>query len=207
MKTWVGKVALAAMIPLLVAVIVPVADAAPPLPPPAGHHPPAPIGWNPPHRYPAYPAYRYPVYPAYRSYGHGYGYPPGCPPGYTGSSCLYYNNYNSGFGPGWAAALALSVPMAAASIYSATVSKPAYAPPYVIATPTYAGGTVVYPAPPPVVQTIQLQRQVCYPHGCYYLNGDGYYVAYQWVWVPAPPSPAPPPPSPAPPPLPGAPGQ
>ena len=71
------------------------------------------------------------------------------------------------------------------------------------ATPTYSGGTIVYPAPPPVVQTVQLQRQVCYPHGCYYLNGDGYYVAYQWVWVPAPPPSAPPPPVPAAPPLPG----
>ena len=198
-KSWLGKAAMVAVVALLAAVMVPVAEAGPPPPPSAGYHPPGPGGWHAP--------YRYPAYPAYRPNGYGYSYPLSCPPGYTGSSCPYYHNYNSGFGPGWAAALALSVPMAAASIYSATVNKPAYAPPYVIATPTYGGGTVVYQAPPAVVQTVQLPRQVCYPHGCYYLNGDGYYVAYQWVWVPAPPSAAPPPPSPAPPPPPGAPGQ
>lgn len=188
-RSWLGKVTAVSILAVLTATIVPVAEAAPPLPPRGASHFPAQIGWHAPARYGAYRPY-------------GYGYPPGCPPGYTGSSCPYFSHYGGGFGPGWAAALALSVPLAAASIYSATVSRPAYAPPYVVATPTYAGGTVVYQAPPPVVQSVQVQRQVCYPHGCYYLNGDGYSVAYQWVWVPAPPSPAPPPPSPAPPPLP-----
>ena len=192
-RSWLGTIAVISIIALLATALAPVAEAAPPLPPRGAFRAPAAMGSHTP--------YRNAAYPGYRSYG--YGYRPGCPPGYTGSSCPYYNRYNSGFGPGWAAALALSVPLAAASIYSAAVSRPAYAPPYVVATPTYAGGTVVYQAPPPVVQSVQLQRQVCYPHGCYYLNGDGYSVAYQWVWVPAPPSPAPPPPAPGPPPLPG----
>jgi hypothetical protein len=30
-----------------------------------------------------------------------------------------------------------------------------------------------------------VQREVCYPSGCYYLHGDGVTVAYSWVWVPA----------------------
>jgi hypothetical protein len=45
--------------------------------------------------------------------------------------------------------------------------------------------------PPPLVQ-----RDVCYEHGCYHLNGDGVNQPWQWVWVPAAPpvQPAPAPP-------------
>ena len=34
-----------------------------------------------------------------------------------------------------------------------------------------------------------VQREVCFVHGCYHLQGDGVSVPYSWVWVPAAPAP------------------
>ena len=53
---------------------------------------------------------------------------------------------------------------------------PVYAP-----APVYQQQTQVSVAP-------SVQREVCYPSGCYYLHGDGVTVAYSWVWVPAAPA-------------------
>ena len=70
---------------------------------------------------------------------------------------------------------------------------PAY-PPVV-----YAPAPVVVAPYPQVVAMPQaqlsIQRTSCYPSGCYYLQGDGVQVPYQWVWMPSQPM-APPPPAP-----------
>jgi hypothetical protein len=77
----------------------------------------------------------------------------------------------------------------------AALTYPYYAYPYPAYPYPYAyPPTVIYqqaPAPsPPLVQ-----RDVCYEHGCYHLNGDGVTQPWQWVWMPtAPPVPPPPPP-------------
>ncbi len=61
--------------------------------------------------------------------------------------------------------------------------------------PDYARLIASYAVPAP-----QIQRQVCYTTGCYFLQGDGYPVPYQWVWVPNQVPTAPPPPLTSPPP-------
>jgi hypothetical protein len=67
-----------------------------------------------------------------------------------------------------------------------------YAYPYaaypVYPDPVYQPQTQVSVAP-------SVQREVCYPGGCYYLQGDGVTVAYAWIWVPAVPAAPPVPPS------------
>ena len=70
---------------------------------------------------------------------------------------------------------------------------PWYYPPY-----PYPYPYPVYLEPQEYIQAPQ--RDVCYPGGCYHLNGDGVNVAYQWVWTPNAPSSPPPPPPPSSPP-------
>ena len=56
-----------------------------------------------------------------------------------------------------------------------------------------------YPSVVAVPQAqVSIQRASCSPSGCYYLQGDGFHVPYQWVWVPSQPM-TPPPPPPVPP--------
>jgi hypothetical protein len=62
--------------------------------------------------------------------------------------------------------------------------------PYPYTYPVY--GEAVYQSP---VAVGPVPREVCYPGGCYQLQGDGVTVAYQWVWVPTAPAPPPAPPS------------
>ena len=55
-------------------------------------------------------------------------------------------------------------------------------------------------APPPVYQpqasvARPVQPEICYPSGCYYMQGDGVTARYSWVWVPAAPMAPPAPPS------------
>ena len=70
---------------------------------------------------------------------------------------------------------------------------PAY-PPVV-----YAPAPVVVATYPQVVAMPQAQTSIlrtsCYPGGCYYLQGDGVQVPYQWVWMPSQPMAPPPPPT------------
>ncbi len=66
--------------------------------------------------------------------------------------------------------------------YASDYPDPVYA-----SAPVYQQQTQVSVAP-------SIQREVCYPSGCYHLQGDGVTVAYSWVWVPAAPA-APPAPS------------
>jgi len=73
---------------------------------------------------------------------------------------------------------------------------PAYPP--VVYTPA---PVVVAPSPTVVAMPqaqVSIQRTSCYAGGCYYLQGDGGQVPYQWVWRPSQPM-TPPPPPPVPP--------
>jgi hypothetical protein len=70
---------------------------------------------------------------------------------------------------------------------------PWYYPPY-----PYPYPYPVYMQPQEYIQAPE--RDVCYPGGCYHLNGDGVNVAYQWIWIPSAPSSPPPPPPPSSPP-------
>ena len=69
-----------------------------------------------------------------------------------------------------------------------------YAPPAYVVPPGYS-----YSAPPNYSLTTppgfysapaapQFQREVVFPEGRYYLQGDGDAVPYRWVWVPNPPT-------------------
>lgn len=72
---------------------------------------------------------------------------------------------------------------------------PAYPP--VVYTPA---PVVVAPSPTVVAMPqaqVSIQRTSCHAGGCYYLQGDGVQVPYQWVWRPSQPM-TPPPPPPAP---------
>jgi hypothetical protein len=65
------------------------------------------------------------------------------------------------------------------------LAYPYYAYPYP-AYPDYPN-TVYAPAStyqPQASVAPSVQREVCYPSGCYYLQGDGVTVAYSWIWVP-----------------------
>jgi hypothetical protein len=79
----------------------------------------------------------------------------------------------------------------------------------VLAAPYYAYPYAPYPVYPEAVYTPEpayqpqagayvapsVQREACYPNGCYHLQGDGVTVAYSWIWVPAVPAPPTAPPS------------
>jgi hypothetical protein len=65
---------------------------------------------------------------------------------------------------------------------------PVYADPVYAPAPAYQPQTQLSVAP-------SVQQDVCYPSGCYHLQGDGVTVAYSWIWVPAAPAPPPAPPS------------
>jgi hypothetical protein len=61
-----------------------------------------------------------------------------------------------------------------------------YGYPYAYGDPGAYSAPVTYQtAAPP---TAAIQREACYPSGCYHLQGDGVSVPYQWVWVPAAPA-------------------
>jgi hypothetical protein len=62
-------------------------------------------------------------------------------------------------------------------------------------TPAYDPTPASVYATSPVYAAPSIQRQVCYSGGCYYLQGDGVNVAYQWVWVPTAPAAPPGPPT------------
>ena len=73
---------------------------------------------------------------------------------------------------------------------------PAYPPVGYTPTPVVAAP---YPSDEAVPQAqLSIQRSSCYAGGCYYLQGDGVQVPYEWVWMPSQPM-TPPPPPPAPP--------
>jgi len=44
-------------------------------------------------------------------------------------------------------------------------------------------------ASPSMDVTASMPRESCFASGCYFLQGDGVRVPYQWIWVPAPPPP------------------
>ena len=83
------------------------------------------------------------------------------------------------------------------------LTYPYYAYPYPYAAYPYGAYPYGYPFPGPVIYEQVpvpapplVQRDVCYEHGCYHLDGDGVTQPWQWVWIPAarPAPPAPPPP-------------
>lgn len=78
--------------------------------------------------------------------------------------------------------------IAALGVTSAILAPRAYAypayPPVVYYTPA---PVVVAPYPSVVVvpqARVSIQRTTCYPDGCFYLQGNGVQVPYQWVWMP-----------------------
>ena len=73
----------------------------------------------------------------------------------------------------------------------AALTYPYYVPPYYPYGYPYAyaePGPLVY-APGPSPALPRVQRDVCYPAGCYHLYGDGVSQPWQWVWTPAAPPP------------------
>jgi hypothetical protein len=99
------------------------------------------------------------------------------------------------WGPGpWLfgiAALGAASTIWAPRVYAYPVPRPVvYAPAPVVVAP--------YPSVVAVPQAmVSIQRSSCYVGGCYYLQGDGVRVPYQWVWIPSQPmTPFPPPPAP-----------
>jgi len=80
-----------------------------------------------------------------------------------------------------------------------------FGPPAYVVTPGYLAPAYASPgydpgAPPgfySAPSAPELQREVVFPEGRYFLQGDGDTVPYHWVWVPNPPS-APPPDTPDP---------
>lgn len=146
------KVAMAAMMAMLVALLAPVAEAG--------------SGWI-----------STPGGPTYAWHGGG------------GNPCYWAP------GPWLLGAAALGATAAILTSPYGPFSRP-YPYPYPYAYPAH--GTL--PPVPVAVYVAPIQRQVCYPTGCYFLNGDGVTSAFQWVWVPVQmvPPPAPPPPQSAP---------
>jgi hypothetical protein len=79
-----------------------------------------------------------------------------------------------------------------AALASPYYTHPYYAAPYAYPYP-YASP---YSVPPlyeraPIQSAPLVQRDVCHPHGCYHLYGDGVTQPWQWVWTPAAPPPPP----------------
>jgi len=65
---------------------------------------------------------------------------------------------------------------------SGSPAYPAYPEPLYAPAPAGQPQTQLSVAP-------SVQREVCFVHGCYHLQGDGVSVPYSWVWVPAAPAP------------------
>lgn len=102
--------------------------------------------------------------------------------GFHRRGCCVNGRFFYGFVPIYAAPYSYS-----AAPYSYPVSPysyPAYPSPY----PGYDSGMQMDVAP-------ATPQEICYPNGCYRLQGDGVTTAYRWLWVPAPPPPPPPPPA------------
>jgi hypothetical protein len=108
-----------------------------------------------------------------RGGGHGGGYGGGGHSGGYGGRWhgRWYGGGHYTLGPYYGLGLGLYGPWSYPYYYSPYGSQYYY--------PDYAPPIASYPAPAP-----QIQRQVCYATGCYFLQGDGYSVPYQWVWVP-----------------------
>ena len=95
-----------------------------------------------------------------------------------------FHRFGCCFGPALVGGLFLGTALAA-PFY-------AYPYPYAYSYPPYpAYAAPVYAPPPTYAPQASIQREVCYPGGCYRLQGDGVTVAYQWVWYPAVPPPPP----------------
>jgi hypothetical protein len=87
---------------------------------------------------------------------------------------------------GLALGAALAYPYYSYPYYAAPYPYP-YGYPYPYAYP-YSAPLVYEQAPTRSAPLVQ--RDICYPSGCYHLYGDGVTQAWQWVWTPAaPPSP------------------
>ncbi|MBI1728493.1 MAG: hypothetical protein HYR50_14625 [Candidatus Rokubacteria bacterium] len=86
------------------------------------------------------------------------------------------------WGPGpWLfgiAALGATSTILAPRVYAYPAYPPVvYAPAPVVVAP--------YPSVVVIPQAqVSIQRTACYPDGCYYLQGNGVQVPYQWVWMP-----------------------
>jgi hypothetical protein len=70
--------------------------------------------------------------------------------------------------------------------------RPYYYSPYYYAPPAYVVAPNYYDSAPPGFYSSpaapQLEREVIFPEGRYFLQGDGDAVPYRWVWVPNPPT-------------------
>ena len=101
--------------------------------------------------------------------------------GFRGGAHHGFHRFGCCFGPAFVGGV----------FVGSALAYPYYAYPY----PVYPD-TVYAPAyAPAAAYQPQVQREVCYPSGCYHLQGDGVTVAYSWIWVPAVPAPPPAPPS------------
>ena len=104
-----------------------------------------------------------------------------------------FHRFGCCFGPGFVGGVfvgsALAYPYYADPYYAYPYAAyPAYADPGYAPAPAYQPQTQISVALP-------IQREICYPSGCYYLQGDGVTAAYSWMWVPAAPAGPPAPPS------------
>jgi hypothetical protein len=106
-----------------------------------------------------------------------------------------FGRFGCCFGPGFVGGVfvgsAFAYPYYGYPYYPYAYPYASYYPdPVYVPAPVYQQQTQVSVAP-------SIQREVCYPSGCYHLQGDGVTVAYSWVWVPAapagPPAPSAPP--------------
>src|SRR5215469_1455480 len=61
--------------------------------------------------------------------------------------------------------------------------------PYAPYVPDLNVSLPVAQASPYMDVTASMPRESCFASGCYFLQGDGVRVPYQWIWVPAPPPP------------------
>jgi hypothetical protein len=106
--------------------------------------------------------------------------------GFHGGFHHGFNRFGCCFSPFIAGGVFLGAALAAPYY-----SYPYYSYPY----PGYAGPAYAPAYAAPAYAPPQVNRQVCYTGGCYYLRGDGVTVAFQWVWVPTVPAPPPAPPN------------
>ena len=96
-----------------------------------------------------------------------------------------FRRFGCCFGPAFVGGVfvgsALAYPYYAYPYAYPYATYPAYPDTVYAQAPAYQPQTQVSVAP-------SIQRQVCYPGGCYYLQGDGVTIPYSWAWVPAPPA-------------------